>query len=159
MELVDRELCLRRGWKNKGRRTQHSRHNSHARVLLMLVWPADAQVIDGVETERVQPGRDIALGSHGGRTADVTVLQQTSWNGRGCNAARDCVDSNEVGACDEKIRKSLEVWTSESAEVDDISTLLSLIPPILGRLPLLELRSFVYLRAFFIFVIFLLYLI
>lgn len=34
----------------------------------MLIRPADTEVVDGVQTERVQPGRDVALGNHGDRS-------------------------------------------------------------------------------------------
>jgi len=36
----------------------------------MLVGPADAKVVDGVQSERIKPGRDVALGSHGGRVEE-----------------------------------------------------------------------------------------
>ena len=53
------------------RHTQHRGHDSHASVLLVLVRPADAEVVDGVQTERVEPGGDV-LGSHDeGRSEDT----------------------------------------------------------------------------------------
>lgn len=48
----------------RGPAVQHRRHHGHAWVLLILIRSAHAQVVDGVQAERVEPGRDVALGSH-----------------------------------------------------------------------------------------------
>lgn len=57
--------------------TQHGRHDSHTRVLLILIWPTDAQVVDGIQTDRVEPGRDGALGSHGRGRGRANDAQKT----------------------------------------------------------------------------------
>lgn len=59
-------------------RTKHGRHNSHAGVLLILVGSADAKVVDGVQAKRVQPGRDVALGSHSGEKLSISIKAVTS---------------------------------------------------------------------------------
>lgn len=46
---------------------KHRRHHYHAGVLLILIRPANTEVVDGVETHRVQPGGEGAFGCHGGQ--------------------------------------------------------------------------------------------
>jgi hypothetical protein len=44
----------------------------------MLIRPANTEVVDGIQTERVQPGRNVALGNHDERSKQSkgTALKQ-----------------------------------------------------------------------------------
>ena len=76
----------------RGPAVQHRRHDGHAWVLLVLIRSAHAQVVDGVQAERIEPGRDVALGSH----FETLFLDGTGGarivEGKGCDVARGVVD-------------------------------------------------------------------
>ena len=81
----------------RGPAVQHRRHHGHAWVLLILIRSAHAQVVDGVQAERVEPGRDVALGSHferqfldgtGGAVIVGEGLRRRAWS-RGQGNGRD----------------------------------------------------------------------
>lgn len=74
----------------------------------MLVGPADAKVVDGVQSERIEPGRDVALGSHGGRAEESEDDESIGYNRN--RKAADSVDSNgSLAPARWRCAKSLEV--------------------------------------------------
>lgn len=85
--LLDSSTSLR-AVSGRSPAVQNRRHDSDARVLLMLVWTTHAEVLDGLQTDRVETSRG-TLGRHcgGSNQQGITRIKRKPDRLNPCSAA------------------------------------------------------------------------